>query len=43
MAYAELDSFIIKLKHLWHFGVNASLNVETREGKAFVNLKAELG
>ena len=39
----EIDSFVIKLKHLALNGYDASLNVETRDGKAFVTLKADLG
>ena len=43
MADCELDSFITKLKHLWHSGFKASLNVDVSDGKAAVNLTADLG
>ena len=43
MANAEVDSFVTKLKHLWHSGYKASLNIEVCDGKASVTLAAEVG
>ena len=39
----EIDSFVTKLKHLLYSGYDATLNIETQDGKAFVTLKAGLG
>ena len=39
----ELDSFVTKIKSLWHAGKKACLQVETENGQAFICLKAELG
>ena len=41
--YSELDSFVLKLKHLWHSGVNAHLDVHTHAGQAWVHLHVQLG
>ena len=41
--YSELDSFFLKLKHLWHSGVNAHLDVNTHAGHAWVHLHVQLG
>ena len=43
MAYSEIDIFVEKFKHLWHAGIQASLNVETENGRASVILKTKLG
>ena len=43
MAQTELDSFVSKLKSLWHFGFSANLNVKTEGGKVSVSLEADLG
>ena len=43
MAFNEIDSFLVKFKHLWHAGVKASLNIEAEHGEASVTLKAGLG
>ena len=39
----ELESFILKFKHLCSAGINASLNVNSFHGKAVITLHAELG
>ena len=39
----EIESFFVKFKHLLQAGFNATLTMESREGKAFVCLKAGLG
>ena len=43
MATVELDSFITKLKHLWHNGYKANFQVDISDGKAAVTLTADLG
>ena len=43
MATTEVDSFVTKLKHLWHSGYKACLKIEVCEGKASVTLAAEVG
>ena len=43
MAFIEIDSFVAKFKTLWHAGLEASLNIEAENGKAYVTLKAGLG
>ena len=43
MYCSELDSFILKFKHLWHSGVNAHLDVRTHAGNAWVSLHVQLG
>ena len=43
MAVSELDSFLLKFKHLLHAGLKASLNVEAENGEAFITLKVGLG
>ena len=42
MATADIDSFVLKLKYLMSHGYHKSLNVEFKEGKLNVNLKAEI-
>ena len=43
MACTELDSFLLKFKHLQFAGIEATLTVESKNGEAFVTLKAGLG
>ena len=43
MAYGEVDSFLLKFKYLWHAGVQASLKIESKDGKANVCLSSEVG
>ena len=43
MACTELDSFLSKFKHLQFAGIEATLTVESKNGEAFVTLKAGLG
>ena len=43
MAMSELDSFIVKFKHLLFSGSNASLTLKSKAGKAEVTLSTELG
>ena len=43
MAASELHSFMIKFLNLWKSGKEANLNVESRAGHIYVNLKADLG
>ena len=43
MAFVEVDSFLLTFKHLWHAGVEAKLNIESKDGKATVSLTAEVG
>ena len=43
MGGAELDSFYVKFKTLWKSGLDACLTVESKAGKAWVNLKVGLG
>ena len=38
----ELESFVTKFKHLLHNGFEATLSLESKRGKAFVVLKAEI-
>ena len=38
-----MDSFVIKFKHLWNAGHDATLKVETHAGEAFVTLQVGLG
>ena len=39
----ELDSFVRKFVNLWKSGCEASLNVESKAGNAYVNLRVGLG
>ena len=39
----ELNSFIIKFKHLWRSGQDAHLDVECHAGKAWVDICVQLG
>ena len=43
MASAEIDSFVSKFKTLQYAGKKAILTLETKNGEAFVTLKAEVG
>ena len=43
MAQPEIDSFVTKFKYLWNSGLDATLRVETNDGKAWVTLQAGLG
>ena len=43
MAHYEIDSFVIKFKHLWCAGNKATLKIEAVDGQAFVILTAGLG
>ena len=43
MAMSEIDSFVLKFKHLLSAGRNACLKVESNAGKAIVTLQADLG
>ena len=43
MEPSELDSFLVKFKHLWQAGFEAKLSVESRAGQAWVVLQAGLG
>ena len=43
MAANELDSFVFKLKNLWRNGQEATLNVKTKAGEAWVELQVGLG
>ena len=43
MACVELDSFLTKFKSLQFAGIEATLTVESKNGEAFVTLKAGLG
>ena len=42
-ATAELDSFLVKFKYLWHRGHDVYLSVEAHAGQAKVTLQAGLG
>ena len=42
MASFEIDSFVRKFKQLCFAGISATLNVESKNGKAIVNLTAEI-
>ena len=39
----EVDSFVSKFKHLWNSGIDATLTVKSKNGKATVVLTADLG
>ena len=43
MAANELDSFVYKFKNLWRNGQEASLNVKSKAGRAWIELHVELG
>ena len=43
MANYEIDSFVGKFKALCQAGRSASLNLSSRDGKAFLNLRVDLG
>ena len=43
MAQAEVDSFVSKLKSLWHLGISNNLNVKTEGGKVSVSLEVDIG
>ena len=43
MHAAEIDSFILKFKHLWRAGYDAHLNIDTHAGQAWVGLHVRLG
>ena len=43
MAHFEIDSFVVKFKHLCHAGIKASLTLEAENGETVVSLKAGLG
>ena len=43
MAHYEIDSFVIKFKHLWCAGNKATLKIEAVDGQASVILMAGLG
>ena len=43
MAHFELDSFYLKFKNLLYGGKNATLNMKTENGRAFVTLSLDLG
>lgn len=38
----EIDNFVIKFKNLWSAGLDATLNIESNAGQAFVILKLGL-
>ena len=40
---SELNSFLYKFKNLQFAGIEATLTLESKDGKAFVSLKADLG
>ena len=39
----ELDSFVLKFKHLWRSGLDAHLDLECQAGQAWVGLRVCLG
>ena len=39
----EIDSFVKKFVCLWSKGIEAKLFMETKAGKASINLRADLG
>ena len=43
MFVSELDSFILKFKHLWQAGHVAHLDVDANAGEAWVGLRVQLG
>ena len=42
MAYAEIDSFVLKFKNLLFAGINADLKIKTEAGKTLITLAAEV-
>ena len=42
MAYAEIDSFVLKFKNLLFAGNDADLRIKTVAGKTFITLAAEV-
>ena len=42
MISTELDSFVWKFKQLWHSGIDAHLDVDTRAGQAWIGLRVIL-
>ena len=42
MAYAEIDSFVLKYKNLLYSGMNADLMIKTEAGKTLITLTAEV-
>ena len=43
MAIQDLDSFLLKFRHLWHCGLDAHLDVDTHAGEAWVGLRVRIG
>ena len=39
----ELNSFILKFKHLWRSGQDAHLDMECHAGQAWVGIRVQLG
>ena len=42
MYVTELDSLILKLKHIWRSGLDAHLHIETHAGQAWASLNVKL-
>ena len=42
MAIPEIDSFVLKFKNLLLAGINANLTINSKAGKAFLPLAAEV-
>ena len=43
MNSSELDTFIVKFRHLWKAGLDAHLDIESHAGQAWVGLHVRLG
>ena len=39
----EIDSFVLKFRHLWSCGLDAHLDLESNAGSAWIGLKLKLG
>ena len=42
MAYAEIDSFVLKMKNLLNAGIHSQLTIKSEVGKTFLTLTAEV-
>ena len=43
MNSSELETFIVKFRHLWKAGLDAHLDIESHAGQAWVGLRVRLG
>ena len=43
MNATELDSFVLKFKHIWRSGFDAHLDLECHAGQAWVGIRVRLG